>query len=138
MGNLRRYAVIHRTHEVLTNSKVVDSIPDEELPPNLIVAAGGIEILRAQAVNIAPPQGFSPDLDSALIELDTTATNQTISKNGYLHQERLVIKAVPVSKATGRVDNITFHFWVYGTDNTCHIREEWGYPAQMCCGCSIM
>jgi hypothetical protein len=116
---------------------VVDSIPDSELPPNLIAAADGIEILRAQAMNIAPPQGFSPDLDSALVQLDLNATNQTIGKNGYLHQERLVIKAVPVSKATALADDARFHYWVYGTDNRCHIETEWGYPAQMCCGCIL-
>jgi hypothetical protein len=68
---------------------VVDSIPDSELPPHLITAANGIEILNVQAMNIAPPQGFSPDLDAALVQLDITATNQTIAKSGLLSASSL-------------------------------------------------
>lgn len=136
-GNVRKYAYIRRTHEILTNSIVVDRIPDNELSPDLITAAGGLEILKAQAVNIAPPQGFSPDLDNALVQLDITASNAIMAKNAYLHQEKLLIKSVPVSKATAKVDDKTFHYWVYGTENTCFIKEEWGYPAQCCCGCIL-
>jgi hypothetical protein len=94
-GNLRRHAVVHRIHEVLNNYSVVDSIPDSELPPHLITAANGIEILNVQAMNIAPPQGFSPDLDAALVQLDITATNQTIAKSGLLSASSLSLSVWP-------------------------------------------
>lgn len=60
----------------------MDRIPDNELSPDLITGAGGHEILKAQAVNIAPPQGFSPDLDTALVQLDITSSNAILAKNG--------------------------------------------------------
>jgi hypothetical protein len=53
-------------------------------------------------------------------------------------QERLVITNIPVSKAMAKVGDATYHYWVYGSDNTCHILEDWGYPAQCLCGvCTI-
>ena len=52
-------------------------------------------------------------------------------------QDRLDIKSVPVTKATATVGDVTFHFWVYGNDNRTRIVEDWGYPEQCLCGCSI-
>lgn len=38
---LRFFEVMHQIFETLTNTKVVDNIPDDELPPALLVSAPG-------------------------------------------------------------------------------------------------
>jgi hypothetical protein len=123
--------------ETVINSKTVDHIPDEELDPTLIAVAPGKTILNATAVNIQPPSGFSPEVDIALIEIDNQGMSSIMMRHAYLHQERLEIKSVPVSKAEASVGDSKYHFWVYGNDNRCVCKEEWGYPAQCCCGCTI-
>lgn len=137
-GQLLKFLEMTRTLETLKNSKTVDSIPDEELDPDLIADAPGATILNATALNISPPSGFSPDVDLALIQIDSEAMKTIMDRHAFLHQERLEIKNVPVSKAEAQMGGEKFHFWVYGSDNRCVCKEEWGYPAQMCCGCTIV
>jgi hypothetical protein len=65
-GQLRHFIMLHRVHTTLVNEKVVDSIPDEDLPPKLISAAKGKTIIEKDALNIAPPKGFNDEVDQAL------------------------------------------------------------------------
>lgn len=98
-------------------------------------------------------------MDIALVEVDKIANDQvdrklgkqlklikhsllivasvTIYLLGLQLQERLTITSIPTSKATAKDGESEYHFWVYGSDNRCHINPEWGYPQQVCCGCSI-
>jgi hypothetical protein len=123
--------------ETVVNSRTVDQIPDMELSPALIAAAPGRVILASVAPNILPPFGFSPEVDSALRDIDEKAMGTLVSHHAFLHQERLEIKSVPVSKAEATAGESKFHFWVYGDDHRCVCKEDWGYPAQSCCGCVI-
>lgn len=136
-GQMEKYLEMTRHLETIVNSQTVDQIPDEELDPNLIAAAPGKVILNASAINILPPSGFSPDVDQALLDIDKQGMADLASRHAFLHQERLEIKSVPVSKAVAVAGESTFHFWVYGSDNRCVCKEDWGYPAQCCCGCVI-
>lgn len=62
----------------------VDDISDKELPPDLLAAAPGVEVLHHSCVNMAPPinMGFSPAVDRALVELDIKNKNAIIQHNG--------------------------------------------------------
>lgn len=136
-GQLEKYLEMTRHLETRVNSRTVDMIPDEELDPSLIGDAPGKVILHASAPNILPPSGFSPDVDAALLDIDRQAVADVATRHAFLHHERLEIKSVPVSKAIAKAGDSEFHFWVYGSDNRCVCKEEWGYPAQCCCGCVI-
>ena len=65
-GQLRHFIMLSRVHSTLVNEKVVDSIPDEDLSPKMISEAKGKTIIEKDAVNIAPPKGFSDEVDASL------------------------------------------------------------------------
>lgn len=101
----QHFATIH-------NERVVDMIPDNELPPSKLSSApGGFlcnccimnnklilfyiildhrtfdlgrEVLNHCCVNLAPPSGFNAMVDAALVEMDTSAQGSVAQKCGML------------------------------------------------------
>jgi len=130
-GQIRYFLLMTRTHKTLVNERVVkDSIPDSDLSDKSISSAKGAEVLNKQGVNLAPPKGFNDLVDAALVDIDNAAAAQLIQLNGYQHQERIVMKSVPVTltKAKSK-DGEEFRWYIYGLDNRI---EVCNYPATMC------
>jgi len=133
-GQLRHFIMLNRVHRNLINEKVVDSIPDEDLSPEMISSAKGKTITEKDAVNIAPPKGFNDEVDAALKAIDDAAAVQVAQNCALQHQERIVLKAVPVTFVKAHANEAKFRWYIYGLDDQVEVKD---YPATMCCGCDI-
>lgn len=129
-GTLRHFDQMTRTHVTLLNERVVDDIPDEELPPALIKQAQGNTILEKTSGSISPPSGFSGPVDASIIEVDRDVTTQIADLQALQHQQRLAMTVIPVFRGRGKWSGKEFIFWVYGTDKAVVSNS---YPAQLWC-----
>lgn len=136
-GKLRWYREMLRTHKTLLHEDAVDDIPDEELPPISLKDAEGKDILNHCSLNLTPPSGFNEKVDASLLKLDMDATNEVKGNQGKQHQQRLAIRAIRATRVECTMDDKQFFYWVYGDQKLLMIQEDWGYPAQCLCGCSI-
>ena len=90
-------------------------------------------------MNLSPPTGFSSEVDQVLMDIKQESIQQMQQLSALQHQDCYNIKAVPVTEIKACYkDTSNFHYYVYGTDNQVEIKPEWGYPAQMLCGCTII
>jgi hypothetical protein len=134
-GQVRFFIEMTRTHKTLKNMKNIDNIPDKDLSPYEIQQAKGKPILERTAVNMAPPQGFSLEVDQALREIDILAAQQRDGLHAFQHQERIRLSMVPVTHVTAVYEKDDFEWFIYGERL---IVKPINYPATMCCGlCEI-
>ena len=141
---LRHFKLNVRTHETLITEDVADSIDHESdagVPKEVVGDASGRSILDFVAVNIAPPQGFSDLVDTVLKNTNQSAVQKVMNKHGLQHQERLIMRMVPIYQSTVKCNKEqTFHFYVLGDPeaNDSDHRKDYivysgDYPHQACC-----
>ena len=132
-----------RTHETLVTEEVSDSIDhdsDEGVPKSIIGNACGKRILDYEAVNIAPPTGFSDSVDAELSSTNQKAYQKVMQKEALQHQERLILRMIPIYQSTANYKENKFHFYILGdpeANDIDHINEytvySGDYPHQACC-----
>ena len=148
-GKLRFFQEMTRHLQTIKISKVINSIPESEIPNYLLIEASSQQhntILEQSAWNVELVKGgFNNEIDSALVSTNQEALNAVLGLRNnkdplvQQHQQRLTMKGVAATRCTCKAGENEFHFWVYGPNHSICIHEEWGYPAQQCCGyCIIM
>lgn len=134
-GQIRFFIEMTRTHKTLKHMKSIDNIPDKDLSPQEIqIAKGPKPILEKTSVNIAPPQGFSFEVDQALRDIDALASQERDRLNAFQHQERISLSMVPVTQVKASHEKDNFEWYIYGEKLFV---KPINYPATMCCGCDI-
>jgi len=124
---LCHFRQLHVRWSTRTNSRQIEKTG---LPDELVGLAGGDVILREQDARIekgrgteggGPYRGVSvrvnADVEAAANGL---ITSHTFPENEKLHQQRLVVRAVPVYEGRYRWGKQTRSFWVFGTDQRVH------------------
>ena len=142
-GKLRHFKLNVRTHENLITEEVADSLDhdtDAGVPIDVVGTASGRNILDYTAVNIAPPQGFSDLVDSCLTKTNITAHEKVMNKNGLQHQERLIMRMIPIYQSSVKYKDQPFHFYVLGdpeahgpNHSSEYVVHSGDYPHQACC-----
>ena len=140
---LRHYLNNVRTHETLITEEVADSIDhssDAGVPKDLVGKASGKSIIDFVAVNIAPPTGFSELVDSCIQRTNTLAGQKVMTKQALQHQERLIMRMVPIYQSTVTDKSKRFHFYVLGdpeakdpSHENKYMVHSGDYPNQACC-----
>ncbi len=137
LGMVKWFIEMVRVHKTFKNIKSIDNINDRELSGGEIASMRGDNkpIIETKGVNIAPPRGFSQEVDTALQEIKDFAVRQRDDSQAYQHQEKIRLSMVPVTRVVGTHDEKEILWFVVGQDR--HVKCQ-NYPAMCCWGCEIM